>query len=117
MLWGGNDCGQDEGHEIPKATIRTADYCGSKQTEDCGIFQQFGLLDAIIYIKLNLVFPWQKQNSTKSALWLQVGLTIRTHSKATTLDDFRTGPTNHTRRLSISIPISTRYSTFSGLLL
>ena len=77
MLWGGNDCGQDEGHEIPKATIRTADYCGSKQTEDCGIFQQFWLLDAKIYMKLNLVFPWKKQDSTRSALSLQVGLKIQ----------------------------------------
>jgi len=76
VLWGGNECGQDEGHEIPKATIRTADCFRSKETEDCEIFQQLGLLDAIIYMKLNLVFPWQKQDSTKSALWLQVGLKI-----------------------------------------
>jgi len=66
VLWDGNECGQDEGHEITKATIRTADYFRSKQTEYCGIFQQFRLLDAIIYMKLNLIFPWQKQNSTKS---------------------------------------------------
>ena len=54
----------DEGHVIPKATIPTTDYFRSKQTEGYGIFQQFGLLDAILYMKLNLVFPWQKQNST-----------------------------------------------------
>jgi len=65
VLWGGNECGQDEGHDIPKATIPTADYFRSKQTVDCGIFQQFGLLDSIIYMELNLVFPWQKQNSTR----------------------------------------------------
>jgi len=76
VLWGGNECGQDEGHEIPKATIPTTDYFRSKQTEDCGIFQQFALLDAIIYRKLNLVFPWQMQDSTKSALWPQVGLKV-----------------------------------------
>jgi len=76
VLWGGNECGQDEGLEFSKATIRTADYFILKQTENCGIFQEFGLLDAIIYMKLNLVFPWQKQDSTKSALWLQVGLKI-----------------------------------------
>jgi len=76
VLWGGNECGQDDVLEIPQATIRTADYFRSKQTEDCGTFQQFWLLDAIIYMKLNVVFQCQKQDSTKSALWLQVGLKI-----------------------------------------
>ena len=65
MLWDGNECGQDEGQEIPKITIRNADCFRSKQTVDCGTFQQFGLLDAIIYMKLNLAFPWQKQDSTR----------------------------------------------------
>jgi hypothetical protein len=70
VLWNGNECGQDIGHEIPKATIPTTGYFTSKQTEDCGIFQQFGLPDATLYMKLNPVFPWQKQDSTrKHASW------------------------------------------------
>jgi hypothetical protein len=67
VLWSGNECGQDGGHEIPKATIPTTDYFRSKETEGCGIFQQFGLLDAILYMKLNIVFPWQNHDSTRKS--------------------------------------------------
>jgi hypothetical protein len=58
VLWNGNECGQEEGHEIPKPTNPITDYFTSKQTENCAIFQQSKLLDAIYYMKLNLVFPW-----------------------------------------------------------
>ena len=33
---------------MDKIIIRTTDYDGSKKTENCGIFQPFGLLGAIL---------------------------------------------------------------------
>ena len=64
MLWNGKECGQGEGHEIPKATVPTTDNDRSKKTGECRISQPFGLLDAILHAKFNLGFPWQKQDTT-----------------------------------------------------
>jgi hypothetical protein len=43
MLWNGNESRHNEGNEIPKTT---KDYDRSKETENYGIFQTFGLLGA-----------------------------------------------------------------------
>jgi len=59
---------------VDKKTIRTTDYDRSKKTEECGIFQPFGLLDAIFTREIEFRISMTKAgfNRNKAAFCLQV---------------------------------------------
>jgi hypothetical protein len=42
MLWNGNECQKNEGKENLGITDHSADYCGSKGSGECGLFQLLG---------------------------------------------------------------------------
>ena len=47
---------------VDKAIISTTDYDRSKKTEECEIFQTFGVLGAIFTSEIESWIMWQKQD-------------------------------------------------------
>jgi hypothetical protein len=69
----GTWCGMEK--NVNKTTIPTTDCEGSKKTEECALFQTFGLLGAIFRGELNLGFVWQKMDLTRKRRFLASNLT------------------------------------------